>query len=126
MKKKRMVKKLPSNSKLKKHLDFVSLLGRQGKSAKKRKNILTAACPGDIDACAELFANFLKGNLKVSNKVIKRLGKHQNVIRQIADKRLSRKKKKILLGTQAGGFLQYLLPAVAPLAVQAFRKLFKL
>jgi len=120
------VVKLPKNSKLKRHLDFVILFSRHGKSAKKRKCLLSVACPGDIDACAELFANFLKGNFKVPDKVIKRLERRRNDIRQIANKRLSRKQKKTLLATQTGGFLQYLLPAVMPFAVAALRKLFKI
>jgi len=120
------ITKLPSNSKLKKHLDFVTLFARRGNSAKKRKCLLSIACPGDIDACAELFANFLKGNLKVSKKVIKQLKSHQNQIRRIADKKYSKKQKKQLLATQTGGFLQYLLPSILPFAVQAFRKIFKI
>lgn len=118
--------KLPAKSKLKKHLDFVTLLARQGKSPKKRKCLLSIASGSQIDACAELFANFLKGNIKVPAQTIKRLGKHQNKIRQISDKKLSRKQKKQLLETQTGGFLQYLLPALMPLAVSAFRKIFKI
>lgn len=118
--------KLPSKSKLKKHLDFVTLLARLGKSPKKRKCLLSIASGSEIDACAELFGNFLKGNLKVPAKTIKRLEKHQNQIRQIADKKLSKKQKKALLQTQTGGFLQYLLPALMPLAVSAFRKIFKI
>lgn len=58
--------------------------------------------------------------------MVKRLGKHQSKIRQIADKKASTKQKKALLESQTGGFLQYLLPALMPLAVSAFRKIFKL
>lgn len=118
--------RLPANSKLKKHFDFVSLLGRHGKSPKKRKYLLAAACPGEVDAIAELFTNFLKGNLKVPKQVFQRLERHQKKIREIADKKTSRKHKKELLGSQTGGLLQFLIPAIAPFAVQLFRKIFKI
>ena len=121
-----LAKKLPAKSKLRKHLDFVTLIGKHGKSAKQRQRLLAIACPGEIDACAELFLNVLKGNLKLPAKLLKRLEKKKETIRKIADRKTSRRQKKLLLGTQTGGFLQFLLPALAPLAVKAVKGIFGL
>lgn len=114
----------PDNSKLKKHIDFVSLLGKLGKSPKKRQLLLSIASPGDIDACAELYLNLLRGNIKVPEKDLKKCKRYQNHIRALVDRKTSRRDKKILLGTQTGGLLPLLIPALAPLVIGALRGLF--
>ena len=60
-----LINDLPTDSKLKQHMDFVSLMGKLSKSPKKRERLLSIASPGDIDACAEIYLNLLRGNIKV-------------------------------------------------------------
>ena len=119
-----LINDLPTDSKLKQHMDFVSLMGKLSKSPKKRERLLSIASPGDIDACAEIYLNLLRGNIKVSKKDLKKLQKYQNQIRALADKKISRHQKKILLGTQTGGLLPLLIPALAPLVISALRGIF--
>jgi hypothetical protein len=86
--------------------------------------LLTVASPGDVDACAEVYLNLLKGNIKVSKKDLKKLEKYREQIRVLADKKTPRRRKKILLGTQTGGFLPLLIPALAPLVLKALQGIF--
>lgn len=114
----------PLDSKLRDHIDFVSLLSRQANSRKKRQHLLSIATPEQIDACSELFLNLLKGNIAVPEEELKKLERYKEQIRAIANKETSRRQKKVLLSKQSGGFLRLLLPAVAPLVFHALGGLF--
>lgn len=114
--------KLPADSKVRKHIDFVSLMNKNSKSPKKRQQLLAVATPGDIDACSELFLNFLQGKFQVPKENLHKLEKYKKQIRKVANKKTPRREKKILLGTQTGGFLPFLLPALAPLLASVFFK----
>ena len=65
----------------------------------------------NIDALAEGALNTLKGNVPLESTLKKKLKRHCAKIRQLAHKRISRKKKKELL-VQHGGFLPLLIPAI--------------
>jgi hypothetical protein len=113
------MRKLPSISKVNRHADFISLLNRYARSPKKRKHLLEIAAPGDIDACSEIFLNFLQGNIDVPHECLLKLQKRKKQIRKLANRRTSRREKKVILGTQTGGFLPLLLPKIVPLLASA-------
>ena len=64
---------------------------------------------------SECCDNLLRGNLSTSAPDIKKLKKHKNVIRQVADKKLSNKRKVNLIVQQGAGFFGPLLALLAPL-----------
>ena len=100
---------------------MVSKLIRQHHSAlctlasekpKTRKILLEKAKRPVIDALSECALNLLKGSIKLSEKQKKKLKRFKNYLRELANKRVSLKKKKLI--TQRGGFIPALLSAILP------------
>jgi hypothetical protein len=120
-----MMNELPPDSKLRRNIDFVSLLCKHSKSPKKRQHLLSVATPEQIDACAELYLNLLKGNIKLPKEDLKKLERYKEHIRTLSNRKTPRGKKKLLLGTQSGGFLPLLIPAIAPLVIKALQGIFQ-
>ena len=96
------------NSKTLKRKDFLNLLAKS-RSAKRRKQIVDRARPDDISAVSECAVNLLKNNIPLSDKNYKKFYKCKHDIRDLAKKRTSLKRKKLIIH-QKGGFLQYLIP----------------
>ena len=107
------------NSKTLKRKDFLNLLAKS-RSAKRRKQIIDVARPEDISAVSECALNLLKNNIPLSDKNFKKFYKCKHNIRNLARKRTSLKKKKLIIH-QKGGFLQYLIP----LAIASITELVK-
>lgn len=78
---------------------------------KQRDKNIQLATKDNIDALSEAALNTLKGNVPLESGLKKKLKRHCSRIRQLAHKRVSRKRKKELL-VQQGGFLPLLIPAV--------------
>jgi len=78
---------------------------------KQRDKKVKAATKDNIDALSEAALNTLKGNVPLGSKLKTKLKRHCARIRNLAHKRISRRKKKVLL-VQQGGFLPLLIPAV--------------
>ena len=100
---------------------MVSKLIRQQHSAlctlarekpKSRKLLLKKAKRPIIDALSECALNLLRGSIKLTEKQRKKLKRFKNYLRELADKRISLKKKKLI--TQRGGFISALLSAILP------------
>lgn len=83
---------------------------------KLRKSILQKASVGLLRSLCECCLNVLNGNVKLSSHQKRKLSRHRNKLRTLADHRVStRKKKKLLI--QQGGFLGALLgPVLSSLA----------
>jgi hypothetical protein len=94
---------------LKKNLCFLKKLANCGK--KKRDFLVENASRDNINAISEIALNTLHGNVPLTTKQKKSLYKHRSTIRKLSNKRLSKKKKQILL-VQKGGILPAL---VAPI-----------
>jgi hypothetical protein len=73
-----------------------------------RKKLIRKASRDNIDALSEVALNTLLGNVPLKDEQKKKLKRHRTKIRQLAHRRTSTKKKKILL-VQQGGFLPLLL-----------------
>ena len=89
--------------------EFLKLLS-ESKTPKRRKLLIDWASKKDIDALSEIALNTLKGNLKLSPNVFKKIQKHKRTIRLIACKKQKISKKKRII-KQSGGFLPLLIPA---------------
>ena len=95
-------------SKALEHLEFLSLLCKARTKAKREK-LLDYAHNGEIKAIAECFDNILQGVVPLSDREQKRIVRHLNPIRIVANRGTSIAGKKALL-KQRGGFIGSLLP----------------
>src|SRR5215469_4562213 len=88
---------------------------------KLRRAILLNCGPGLLKSVGECALNVLRGNVKLTKCSRRKLRKHKDVLRKIADKKVKiDNKRKIIV--QRGGFLLPLLSAVLPfLASLVFR-----
>lgn len=89
--------------------DFLNLLA-ESKTPKKRKLLADWANKNDIDALSEISLNTLKGNVKLSPQMYKKLKRYKTALRTLASKKASLKKRKSVV-KQQGGFLPMLIPA---------------
>jgi hypothetical protein len=93
--------------------DHTSVLRRLVTGSKKdRKQILLNADAELIKTISEIALNTLNSNVTLTEDQFKDLCRHKNTLRELADKRVSVKKKKKKLLRQAGGFL---LPLLIPI-----------
>jgi hypothetical protein len=74
-----------------------------------------------LNSISECVLNVLKGNVRLSSCVTRKLRKHRDVLRAVAEKRvpLSSKKRRVV---QRGGFLLPLQSAVLPTIVNLIFK----
>ena len=71
---------------------------------RKRRNALVDQANKDqINAVSELVLNTLKGHVPISQATHRRLERHKNVLRKLAQRTTSLKAKKRLLVAQKGG-----------------------
>lgn len=82
---------------------------------KKRRDILIHSSPDFIQTLCEISLNLLKGNVPLTPSQFKKLKRQKKIIKLLADKRTSLKRKQQVLKKQTGGFLLPLLSAVVPL-----------
>ena len=78
--------------------DFLSLLAKSN-NKKRRKLIADWAEKKDMDALGEVSLNTLRGNVKLSPSLLRKLKRHRKAIRMLASKKvkLCQKKKKCYL-----------------------------
>ena len=92
---------------------------------RKRKDILRHSSDDFIHTLCELSLNLLKGNVPLSTCQYKKLKRQKNIIRALACKKTSLKRKRGTLMKQSGGFILPLLSAVVPLFGQLLGGLIK-
>lgn len=88
--------------------DFLNLLAKS--NTPRRRRLLTEwADKADMDALSEISFNTLKGNIKLSPQMHKKLKRYRGAIRTLASKKSSLSKKKSVV-KQHGGFMSSLIP----------------
>lgn len=109
----------PKNKKRKKtahihnHRHFLILICSE-KQTRKRNKILDLADEGDIDALCDCVHNLLNGNIEAKQSQLNKLHKHRYTLRKLVKPKVTLKERKKVL-KQKGGFLQFLLPILAPI-----------
>ena len=114
---------MPRTSKtslISRHRDFINFLNDINPSY--RQTILHQCRKQELDCLSEIFVNFLKKNLTTNSEIIKKLRPHKSLIRQLALRKTSQKKKKKILTSSKGGSI---LSVILPLAASLTGKLFK-
>ena len=91
--------------------EFLELLAKSY-TPKKRKLLVEWGGPAAIHALSEIALNTLKGNIKLTPALFKKIKKCRNILRALSNKKYSQSKKKHLITQHGGMFLPYLLPAV--------------
>ena len=94
------------------YMNFLKIIAK--KSPKKRNIILKEFSNDKVlfNALSELSHNLIKGNIPIDSKRLKRLRKHQNIIKALdcpKTRKCKSKRRKII--EQSGGFLPILIPA---------------
>jgi hypothetical protein len=92
------------------YLPVLKKLKRCGK--KERKKILSKADNGLIECLCDCAHNTLNKNIPLTSNQFKKLSRHKKILRSLASKKVSIKKKKSVIVRQCGGFL---LPLLAPI-----------
>lgn len=104
-------------SSLKKNVPVLAALGRVNK--KQAKTLIKDSSPDLIHCICEICHNLLQDNIPLSECDLKKVKKHKKIIRALATRGESVKKKKKIILNQKGGilpFLPLLLPALASAA----------
>ena len=95
---------------VKDNIDFLRVLA---KSNPKLRRAILQCCHNDlIKAICEVTLNVLKGVVPVNEKQKRKLRRHKTVLRALADKKISIKRKREYLNQTGGNFLPFLLPPV--------------
>ncbi len=100
-----------------KHIDYLSLLGKE-KCKRRRDLLLDYASKEQIYAIAECIDNVLRGVVPLKQDQLRRLKKYKTPMRHVSDRRTPVVTKRETL-KQKGGFLG----ALIPLAVSAIGSL---
>jgi len=78
------------------------------------KKLIDLATKEEIAACSEIFLNAVRGNIRLTPTLIKRLARYKKEISHLIDRNASlSNKKKILKKKQVGGFLGTILTTLA-------------
>jgi hypothetical protein len=96
------------SARVKKNMPLLKMLSKAKPSAAKA--IIKTADKELVDTLCECGLNVLKGNVRLTLGQKKRLARHKQALRALAQKQTSLRKKKALL--QKGGFLGALLSPV--------------
>ena len=114
--------RISHKSKTRQHLPFLCTCFKS--QGKQRRDMITTANRGQMEAISEMILNLLKGNIIVLNASFKHLKPHKAKLLYLTRKKPSLKQKKQVLN-QNRGFLPALAALIAPLAVDLLGKVFK-
>lgn len=87
---------------------YLTLLSKC-KQKNRRNKLIEAASSNEIRAISECIKNIVEGNVPIDNKQLQILKRYKQVLRSLAQRCFSIKKKRMLL-RQRGGFLGAILP----------------
>ena len=113
---------LSKQSKVRQHLPFLCTCFKR--NGKQRKDMISHANKGQIEAIGEIALNLPKGNKVVLKSSFTRLKPHKSKFLYLTRKKPSLILKKQVLN-QKGGFLPALAALIAPLAVDLLGKVLK-
>lgn len=94
---------------IKRNASFLKKLAKLGPS--DRDKLIADATPDQIRALTEIALNITSGNFTLGETHLSKLATHRHIIRKLAKRTLSHKKKKGIL-LQTGGFLPLLLTPI--------------
>ena len=92
------------------NIDFLRVL--KNCNSKQRRALLQAADSKLLKAICECVLNVLRGTVKLNPSQKRKLRRHKDSLRQLADKRIPLKRKKNLIVQKGEGFLGILLAPV--------------
>jgi hypothetical protein len=101
-------------SKVRKTFDKVRILSLASPCV--RKQLIQKGGKAVIDCISECCCNILRGNVSLNEKVKSSLSKHKNKLRLIANKKISIRKKKLIIQTGKFPLTALLIPVVTALA----------
>ena len=101
---------------------FLRLLSRS--SPRRRKLLLKHATKDELTALFEICLNIRNNKVHLTDNELKKLKKHRTLIRELADKKVSFKRKKGLIN-QKGGAIGTVVGTVASLILPLLSKLIK-
>ena len=101
------------SKRLQENLELLKLLKKA--KAQDRKVILQNANKSLILCLCECIKNILEGNVKLKPAEKKRLARHADILRQVADRKLNTESKRKLL-IQQGGFIPALVAPILGIA----------
>lgn len=94
---------------LARNVDFLKVLA---KAPPKQRQAIIGTANSDLILClCECALNLLNGNIKISDSVLRKLQRHKNSLRNLADRKVP-KAEKITVLQQKGGFLPALIAPV--------------
>jgi hypothetical protein len=111
-----------AQQKVKSFLPVLSLLAN--KRVKNEVKCALLNCPELVEIISLLALNTLKGRVKISPLQKKRLRPYKKLLKTLATKNVSHKKKRQQLVQSGGSFLATLIPSIIP-AIGEIIKLFK-
>lgn len=97
---------------MKRNAPVLQMLARA--TPRRRKDILKGCSADVLHSLAEIALNLLKGNIPLSPSQFQKLKRHKKLIRLLADRKTTVKRKRNAL-QQTGGFLLPLLSAAIPI-----------
>ena len=98
------------SKRMKGSLPYLQVMGRCG--PKLRKFMINNVPANVITAICECSLNLLKGVIPVTPRQKRRLARYKTHLRDLASKKVSRKRKKLYLNKKGGNLLSALLPPV--------------
>ena len=108
------------SARLQKHCSTLHFLAKSKPSS--ARSVIKDANRDLLDCISECCCNVLSGNVSLSPKQKNRLSKYKTVLREVAKKKTSLKKKKSLI--QKGGFLAALLGPLLGAVIPAVTSFF--
>ena len=102
------------SARIKGNLDFLRLFSHACKGKARRRDLINFANKEEVNSICECVENFLCGNVN-NPKLMKKMRRHKNALRQLRDRKKSIKKKKHII-IQHGGFLSALLTPLITIA----------
>jgi hypothetical protein len=94
-----------------KHVGALKKLHRCGRS--QRPHLIASCGPEEISAICECVQNYLNGTVPVTTVQKKRLQKHFDTLKNLADPSIGWKRKRNYFGTQEGGAIVTTILGVA-------------
>lgn len=94
--------------------DVAALRHIASSSRRLQQGLLRRASPAVLKLIAECCLNFCRGGFRLPPAKVKKLRRYRHVIRELANRRTTSKKRKQLV-VQKGGFLSLLIPGAVSL-----------
>ena len=98
------------SKRMREHICYLQVLAHC--KPKLRKLILLHGSPNLVTCVCECALNVLKGTVPLTNSQKRKLSRYKTHLRQLANKKVSRIRKKSILNQKGGSILSALLPPI--------------